>query len=230
MSDVSEGSGPIPRRVPRTTDGGAPASGALAIVLAVVAVVAGFFILRSISGDDERQLDIQGSGSGASAGSVAPSDSILPGTTAAPLPAVTTEPLLVTAGATVVVANANGIGGTAASMSTALQIAGFTMGDPANKSDGIEDLDVTQIWYDPAQPAAQQVAESVNRVLGGGLAVTPLAGPPPVQSGSINGAGVLVMLGKDKANKTLDQLNPSAGSSPVVVTNPQLTGTTAAPG
>jgi LytR cell envelope-related transcriptional attenuator len=227
MSDVSEGSGPIPRRVPRASDGGAPASGALAIVLAVVAVVAGFFILRSISDDGDRQLDIQSPA--ASGGSVAPTDSA-PGTTAAPLPIATTEPPLVTAGATVVVANANGIKGTAGSMSTALQIAGFTMGEPSNKSDGIDDLDITQIWYDPAQPAAQQVAESVNRALGGGLAVTPLAGPPPVQSGTINGAGVLVMLGKDKANKTLEELNPTGSSSPVVVTNPQLTGTTAPAG
>jgi hypothetical protein len=228
MSDVSEGSGPIPRRMPRASDGGAPASGALAIVLAVVAVVAGFFILRSISDDGDRQLDIQ---SPAAAGdAVTPTDSAAPGTTAAPLPAATTEPPLVTAGATVVVANANGIKGTASSMSTALQIAGFTMGEPSNKSEGIDDLDITQIWYDPAQPAAQQVAESVNRALGGGLAVTPLAGPPPVDSGTINGAGVLVMLGKDKANKTLEELNPSGGSSPVVVTNPQLTGTTAPAG
>ena len=55
MSDVADGSGPVPRRSPRSSDGGAPVSGALAIVLAVVAVVAGFFILRSISGDDKKR-------------------------------------------------------------------------------------------------------------------------------------------------------------------------------
>ena len=54
MSDVADGSGPVPRRTPRSADGGAPVSGALAIVLAVVAVVAGFLILRSISDDGDK--------------------------------------------------------------------------------------------------------------------------------------------------------------------------------
>ena len=44
MTDVPDGSGQIPRRAPRVSDGSAPVSGALAIVLAVVAVVAGFLI------------------------------------------------------------------------------------------------------------------------------------------------------------------------------------------
>ena len=53
-TDVPEGSGPGPvGRRPRAGDGGAPVSGALAIVLAVVAVVAGFLILRSINDDDD---------------------------------------------------------------------------------------------------------------------------------------------------------------------------------
>ena len=53
-TDVPEGSGPGPvGRRPRAGDGGAPASGALAIVLAIVAVVAGFLILRSINDDDD---------------------------------------------------------------------------------------------------------------------------------------------------------------------------------
>jgi hypothetical protein len=223
MSDVGDGSGPVPRRTPRAADGGAPVSGALAIVLAVIAVVAGFFILRSISGDEEKQFDLQSAGTGApanagdnEAGTTTPSS--LPSTT----PASTTT-TIVTDGATVVVANANGQGGSAATMANALEVAGFTMGDAMDASDATGNLETTVIYYDPAQPAAQPVAESVNIVMGGGATVLPLpGGTPPVADGTINGAGVLVMLGLDKANKTLAELNPTANSTPVVVTNPPL--------
>jgi hypothetical protein len=200
----------------------------LAIVLAVLAVVAGFFILRSISGDEKKQFDLQSAGTGA------PSDggSDTPSTTA-PVSPVTTAPVattttLVLDGATVVVANANGIGGSAATMSEALEIGpGFTMGDPVDASDATGDLETTVIYYDPAQAAAQAVANSVNLALGGGATVLPLpSGTPPVQNGDIGGAGVLVMLGLDKANKTLEELNPTTNTAPVVVTNPPLTSQT----
>ena len=104
MSDAGDGSGPVPRRTPRSADGGAPVSGALAIVLAVIAVVAGFFILRSISGDEKKQFDLESAGTGAAANegnneaeTTAPSS--LPST--APASTTTT---IVTDGATVVVA------------------------------------------------------------------------------------------------------------------------------
>ena len=223
MSDVADGSGPVPRRAPRTADGGAPVSGALAIVLAVVAVVAGFFILRSISGDDKKQFDLQSAGTGAptGGGSDTPSTTT-PISTATTAPVATTTTLVLD-GATVVVANANGIGGSAATMSDALEIGpGFTMGDPTDASSATGNLETTVIYYDPAQAAAQAVAESVNLALGGGTTVLPLQGTPPVASGDIGGAGVLVMLGLDKANKTLEELNPATNTTVGVVTNPPL--------
>ena len=226
MSDVADGSGPVPRRTPRSSEGGAPVSGALAIVLAVVAVIAGFFILRSISGDDEKQFDLQSAGTGAPAGegNNAP-ESTTPSSVVSTAPQSTTT-TIVTDGATVVVANANGQGGSAATMATALEVAGFTMGDAKDASDATGNLEVTVIYYDPAQPAAQPVAESVNSVMGGGATVLPLpGGTPPVDDGTIDGAGVLVMLGLDKANKTLEELSTggAGGTSPVVVTKPTLT-------
>src|SRR6187431_2693571 len=181
MSDVADGSGPVPRRTPRSSEGGAPVSGALAIVLAVVAVIAGFFILRSISGDDEKQFDLQSAGTGAPAGegNNAP-ESTTPSSVVSTAPQSTTT-TIVTDGATVVVANANGQGGSAATMATALEVAGFTMGDAMDASDATGNLEVTVIYYDPAQPAAQPVAESVNSVMGGGATVLPLpGGTPPV--------------------------------------------------
>src|SRR5690349_17364280 len=157
MSDVGDGSGPVPRRTPRSADGGAPVSGALAIVLAVIAVVAGFFILRSISGDEKKQFDLQSAGTGAPANE----DNNSAETTVAPsVPATTpasTTTTIVTDGATVVVANANGQGGSAATMSNALEVAGFTMGSAMDASDATGNLDTTVIYFDPAQPAAQPV-------------------------------------------------------------------------
>jgi len=228
MSDVTDGSGPVPRRTPRSADGGAPVSGALAIVLAVIAVVAGFLILRSISDGGDKQLDVQSAGTGpAEAGNDGTGNSTVPSSLAPTTPVATTEPPLVTDGATVVVANANGIGGSAATTSRALEAGpGFTIGEPTDASSATGNLDTTVIYYDPAQPQAQAVADSVGRALGGGVTVLVLQGTPPTASGDLGGAGVLVMLGLDKANKTLEELNgATTDTSPALITNPPLSTT-----
>lgn len=59
--------------------------------------------------------------------------------------------------------------------------------------------------------------------------MSPLPETAPTSDGTLNGAQVLLMLGKDKANKTLAELAPdvAAGSGDVVtVTNPDPSGTT----
>ena len=139
MTDVPDGSGQIPRRSSRVSDGGAPVSGALAIVLAVIAVVAGFLILRSISDNGDTQADFpasagdgdetpDGDGDGDGAESTVPDGSSVP-----TLPPTTTVPQVITEGASVIVANANGVGGSASAMSRALETGpGFTMVDPVN--------------------------------------------------------------------------------------------------
>lgn len=224
MSDVPDGSGPIPRRT-RVGDGGAPVSGALAMVLAAVALVAGFFILRSISDGGDRALDLPGTGTETD-GSSDPGDGGDGEATTTTVPAATTtttEPPLVVAGASVMVANANGLGGSAGGMTRTLEAAGFTMVDPSNASSTVPVLETSVIYFDPNIAGAQAVADSVNRVLGGDLQVSPLQGTPPTDDGSMDGAGVLLMLGLDKANKTLDQLDPSQTTT---VTNPPVAGDT----
>lgn len=226
MTDVPDGSGPIPRRTTRVNDGGAPVSGALAMVLAAVALVAGFFILRSISDGGENSLDLPGTGDAVDAqGGDGADDSATTTTVAggATTTTTTTEPPLVTTGASVIVANANGIGGSAGSMTRALStVAGFTVVDPVNASATIGDIDTSVIYFDPAIAGAQAVAESLNVVLGGDLQVSALQGTPPTRDGSLNNAGVLLMLGNDKAGKTLDELNPGQ----TAVTNPPVSGDT----
>lgn len=233
MTDVPDGSGQIPRRAPRVGDGSAPVSGALAMVLAVVAVIAGFFILRSISDNGDATADFPdpaGQDAGRAGSEVGPTSSTDPANTAPTLPTPTTEPPLVVSGASVVVANANGLGGSAGAMSRALATgAGFTVVDPTNASSTIPDLDESVIYFDTSVPAAEDVANSLARVLGGVGSIAPMPEPtPPTADGQLNGAQVLLMLGKDKANRTLTELAPdvAGGGNVVTVTNPDLSGTT----
>lgn len=234
MTDAPDASGQIPRRTSRVSDGGAPVSGALAIVLAVVAVVAGFLILRSISDSGENTADFpepgaseSGSSGGASGGAT---NSTSPGESVATLPPTTTTPPLVVEGASVVVANANGQGGSASAMSRALEAGyGFTVVDPTNASSTIPNLEESVIYYLQGIAAAETVANSLSRVLGGVSSVAPMPETPPTQDGELNGAEVLLMLGIDKAGKTLEELAPdlAGGSGNVVtVTNPDPAGTT----
>jgi hypothetical protein len=226
MTDVSDGSGPIPRRTPRASDGGAPVGGAVAIVLAFIAVVAGFFILRSISGDSEdNAFDVRPTGdatqenpTGDDTGTTAPASTLTPAPTTTAAPALTTQ------GATVIVANASKIGGTASQMSRALEAAGFTMGEATNSAGIADALTASVVYFDPAQVGAEPVANSVAAALGGGVSVLALpVGTPPVESGSLDGAGVLLMLGTDKAGKTLADLNGGVTAAPLqVITNPPV--------
>jgi hypothetical protein len=194
------------------------------MVLAAIALVGGFFILRSISDGGEQSLDLPGTGGSVEVptGGGDGTDPDAATTTLPPATTTTTEPPLVTTGASVIVANANGLGGTAGGMSRALEAAGFDMVDPTDASSAIPVLDTTVIYYVPEIAGAQAVADSVNRVMGGDLQVSQLQGTPPTQDGSMDGAGVLVMLGTDKANKTLDEMNPPQAATEV--TNPPVAG------
>ena len=46
--------------------------------------------------------------------------------------------------------------------------------------------------------------------MGGVSSIAPVQTPAPTQTGSLDGAGVLVMLGLDKAGRTLEELVPAA--------------------
>jgi hypothetical protein len=185
----------------------------ISIVLAVVAVIVGFLILNNITDD----------GGGSSAGGGEPSASTEPTTSdsvSATSSTTTTEPPLVTEGATVVVANASGVPGSAGRMTTELATLGFTMAEATNSTQS--GLAASIVQYDPSIAAAQAVAESVAREMGG-LTVETLPTPPPVEGGSLDGAGVLVLLGTDEADKTIAQLSAPVAS---VAPAPEVSGTT----
>jgi len=131
-----------------------------------------------------------------------------PQVTAAPTPAATptpTTPEVVTEGATVVVANASSVNGAAGRLSERLAAAGFTMGEATNSS---ETLGTTKVYFNASVDGAQAVAESLVVVLGGGdITAEPLPTPAPLSNPeTIGDATVLVAMGEDVADKSLDEL------------------------
>jgi hypothetical protein len=97
-------------------------------------------------------------------------------------------------------------------MTTELATIGFTMGEATNSTQS--GLAASIVQYDPTIAAAQAVAESVARSMGG-LTVEVVPTPAPVEGGSLNGAGVVVLLGTDEADKTIAQLSaPTASVTP----------------
>jgi LytR cell envelope-related transcriptional attenuator len=227
MSDMTDPSGQMPRRSPRVSDGGAPVSGAVAIVLALVAVVAGFLILNSISDGGDAALDFPADGSAGANGADGPdssdvTDSTNPGSTTT----TTTVPQIVTEGADVIVANVNSVGGSAGQMKRALELAGFTVVAAVDGSAAVGDLEESVIYYDDTNPQALAVATSLGEVLGGVSSIAPLTGTPPTADGEMQGADVLLMLGDDKAGQSLEDLNPELNGSgdATQVTNPPIAG------
>lgn len=187
-------------RTPRSNSGGAPMGSTVAIVVTAVAVILGFLILRQVND----------SGDTASPG-VSTSSSVDPAlsTTSIALNSTTTTQPLVKTGTQVQVANASGVGGMAKQMTTALEAEGFEMATPTNATVS-PSLDVSKVIYNGTDTAALAVATSVATVLGG-ITVEQSAAAPPVDGGAFApGSGVIVLLGKDLAGKTIPQINGAA--------------------
>jgi LytR cell envelope-related transcriptional attenuator len=208
-----------PSRPPKRSGSGAsPMGSTLAIVIAIAAVVVGFLILKNIRSDDDD----------AATPTVPSSTTVDPLTNTTPQQQfpVETQPTVftpITTGANVLVANASHANGVAGTLTTALQGNQFTMGTPTNAATKEA---VTKIQYLTGDTAAQQVAQSVAALMGVAT-VEPI--PTPVNLADqtlLAGNTVLVLLGDDKAGKTLAQMvEPETTTD----TAPADTGTTTAP-
>lgn len=207
MSNEESGLGAT-RRTPRQGVGGSPVGSWLTIALAVVAVIAGFLILRNINNDSTAASPA----SGETDTSLLDPANTLVDVSVPVTEATTTTTTIVrtTDGASVVVANANTVGGSAGSMTKTLELAGYAMIDPVNASG--PNLTASVVYFDAAQASAEAVARSVAFDLGG-VEVLPLETPAPTADGDLGDAGVLVLLGDDEAGKTLEELAP-AGAAP----------------
>ena len=119
----------------------------------------------------------------------------------------------VTDGAVVVVANASRVNGAAGLLSDGLGAVGFTVTEPTNSADDVENIETTQIFYSPGDAAAQAVAENLRLAFGGGdIVVEEVAVPAPTESGDLGEGTVLVLLGNDVAGKTLEEIRSPAAA------------------
>ncbi len=214
---------PTPRRAAsKVGNTGAPVGSTLSIIVAALAVIAGFLILKNISDDDE-------SVSGVTPGTVAssPVDSAaVPSSLTENTLGSTTTVALITVGATVTVANASNIDGSARNFSAELAKKVFTMGQPTNAAGADAELATSKVYF---LPGGEVVAASVAQVMGG-VAVAPMPTPIPTSSGDMAGATVLVMLGKDLAGKplpgseTADTVTATVGTAPLNTTTTTIAG------
>ena len=107
-------------------------------------------------------------------------------------------------GAVIVVANASGISGSAAQMSTALETDGYSeVAEPANSTG--DPLPTSVIYFAANDPAAQAVAATIAAQFGGAQ-TGEIPAERPADGPDVATATVLVMLGQDAAGKTLAEL------------------------
>jgi hypothetical protein len=179
----------------------------LSVIVAAIAVLLGFLILRDVNRD---QGDVSFDG-----GTEIPTDTGIAGSESTLAPVVTPAPDRT--GFKVLVANASGVSGTAGQMTTALQAEQFVVAAPVNADPSLGKLAVTIVYY---VPGYESQATLVADVLGG-VQILPLPSTPTVEGGSLSEAVVLVMLGTDLAGKLLPGALPAA--------TPETTTTTVAP-
>lgn len=195
-----------PRRAPGGVGGAQNINSTISIVVAAVAVVLGFFILRDINDDNGGSAD-----GGATTETTVVTDTTLAGVTTTTIGGATT-------GFKVQVVNAAGVSGAAGDMTVALQGAGYIVQPPLTKSDATPKQTVTKVYYVAGFEAA---AATVAGTLGG-VETGPMPDPIPSETGNLGEASVMVLLGTDLAGK------PLSGAAPVQTTLPAETTTTVA--
>lgn len=197
--------------------------------ISAAALVAVLALGGCFGGDDDDATTSDSTVPSSSPIAVASSTTTTTPTTTAPTepPPLVSSPDLVTEGAVVVVANASRVDGAAGRMSERLEAVDFTVGEPTDSSEG--PLETSKVYYNASVEGAQAVAESVVTALGGGAIVAePLPTPAPLEDPeAIGDATVLLALGNDAADKTLEELQGIAPLDTTPATEP--TGTTAPP-
>ncbi|NCU81486.1 MAG: LytR family transcriptional regulator [Actinobacteria bacterium] len=188
----------------RQSSGTTNVNSTLSIIIAVLAVLLGFFILRDIRNDQTGQT-----------ASVETETTVDP--TQTTVSEVVVPTTLVLTSFKIQVTNASGISGSAGQLTTELQGRGYIVQPANNKSEITPKQTVTVVYY---LLGSEQAAAAVANVLGGvGIAAMPA--PIPTETGNLGEATVMILLGTDLAGKPLG--SGAAVSVPVV---PAVTTTT----
>ena len=159
-------------------------------MVAVVALVLGFLILRDVRNDG--------------GSTVTPGDnttaSVAPGDTTPAAGATTTTAPLNRGGFSIQVANASGIAGSAGDMTTKLQAVNFVVQPALNVAPGTAKREKTGVFY---TTGCEANAQEVAAVLGGNVEIGVMPSPVPLETGSLKEACVLILLGTDLSMKPL---------------------------
>lgn len=178
-------------QAPPTSGLGGRSAGTVAgLVVAVIALILGFVILRDLA-------------SGDGGGDVAPVTSTVPLAPVDPLPvpestSTTVAPINKT-GYKMVVANGSGVGGSAGQLTIALQGQGFIVEPATNSAADRREIEITTVYY---LAGNETNASSVARTLGG-VCIESMPTPVPTERATLGEASVLVLLGRDLAGKPL---------------------------
>jgi hypothetical protein len=183
----------------------------LSIVVAVLAVLLGFFILRDLRND---------TGLATPDDVASPDEVVSTDTSVEEIVVQTTAAPVVLTAFKVQVANASGVSGSAGLLTTEMQGKGYIVQPAINKSEITPKQTVTVVYYLlGSETAAAQVAQEL-----GGVATSPMPTPIPTETGSLGEASVLVLLGTDLAGKPLAIIASGAGAAPAVVTTTTVGG------
>jgi hypothetical protein len=184
----------------------------LSIIIAVLALLLGFFILRDIRGDNTSQTIAT-----STQDAVVPTETATDTGTATTVLEIPVQTTIVLTAFKIQIANASGIAGSAGQLTTELQGRGFIVQPALNKSEITPKQTVTVVYY---LLGSEAVAASVAKELGG-VAVAAMPEPIPTETGKLGEASVLILLGTDIAGIPLP---PSASAvapvAPVVTIAP----------
>lgn len=187
-------------RGPRTSIA-APNNATLGAVVAVVALLLGFLILRDVNADSSP------SGGGNVTDTIVTGDSVDP--------ASTTTIAFSVSGFKIQVANASGVARSAAKMTTDLQGLGYVVQPPLNTAPGTPRRSTTGVFY---LAGCEAGAENIRQVLGGNVEVGAMPSPVPLETGNLDDACVLILVGTDLAGKPLPSIGAGSGDASTATT------------
>ena len=175
----------------------------MSIVVAVIAVLLGFLILRDIRGGSTTAPAPDGGETTTSVSDTVPVETTVPITI--PLTAFKIQ-----------VANASKVSGSAGQLTTELQGRGYIVQPAVNSSEITPKQTATVVYYLPgSEVQAAQVAAEL-----GGVATAIMPAPIPTEGGKLGEASILILLGTDVAGKPLASPVPTVPVAPVVTTLP----------